>query len=221
VWAEQAIFTSLTRLGKSGYHVVARSSGISEADATSLAAWSPSHGSLLSDAANRTSIHFHPMPGGRFAISRTCQGPPEYSGRGGRQLYTHAIVFDTAKLRQARYQPFALYRDALALGYLHYRPEPEPILRPVKLSASYPRREVDSWAEQAVGLDLPYIELLAARLAAGEDVVVPYLGDRAKLAECLLSQVSRDLIPHLSVSTSIRPSAVRPYRLTLLNAVVS
>src|SRR5262249_47040117 len=115
VWAEQAIFTSMTRLGKSGYHLVARSPGVSESDAITLATWSPSHGALIVDAANRTSVNFHPMPGGRYALSRTCEGPPEYSGRGGRQLYTHALILEKAKLQQACYQPFALYRDALAL----------------------------------------------------------------------------------------------------------
>ncbi len=221
MWVEQAIFTSLARLGKAGYHVVARSSGVSEADATALAAWSPSHGALLSDAANRTSVNFHPMPGGRFALSRTCEGPPEYSGRGGRQLYTHALVFDAAALRQARSQPFALYRDALALGYLHYRPEPDPILRPVRLSATYLRRDADSWAGLAPAQDLPYLEMLASRLATGQDVTVPYLGDRAAMAECLLAQLPAELIPQMSFATSLRPSAVRPFRLTLVNAVAN
>jgi hypothetical protein len=221
VWVEQAIFTSLTRLGKAGYHVVARSSGISEADATAMAAWCPSHGALLTDAANRASINFHPMPGGRFALSRTCEGPPEYSGRGGRQLYTHAIVLDAATLRQARSQPFAIYRDALALGYLHYRPEPDPILRPVRLSATYLRRDADSWSGLAPAQDLPYLETLAARLTAGEDLTVPYPGDRAAMAECLLAQLPAELIPQVSFATSLRPSVVRPFRLALVNAVGS
>ena len=42
--AEQAIFTSLARRGKSGYHLVARSPGVTESEASALATWSPSHG---------------------------------------------------------------------------------------------------------------------------------------------------------------------------------
>src|SRR5208337_2441493 len=49
-------------------------------------------GSLLLDQYNRVSVNFHPLPSGRFALSRTCEGPPEYSGRGGRQLYTHIMI---------------------------------------------------------------------------------------------------------------------------------
>jgi len=53
VWVEQAIFTSMARRGRSGYHVVASSPGVSESEATALVTWSPSHGALLVDALNR------------------------------------------------------------------------------------------------------------------------------------------------------------------------
>jgi hypothetical protein len=218
VFVEQAIFTSLTRLGKSGYHVVARSQGLSESDAVALATWSPSHGSLIVDAANRTSVNFHPMPGDRFALSRTCEGPPEFSGRGGSQLYTHALVFDRATLKHAAHQPFAIYRDALALGYLYYRSEPESILKPVALSSLYLQRDREYWAERAQTLGLSTLESLRERLSAGEDVKVPFPGDRAALVECLLGEMDDDAITHLSFTTSLKPSAVRPYRLLVVGA---
>ena len=82
--AEQAIFTSLPRRGKAGYHLVARSPGVSDSEATTLATWSPSHGALIVDAPNRTSVNFLPLPGGRFALSRTCEGRPSTAaGAGG------------------------------------------------------------------------------------------------------------------------------------------
>jgi GTPase-associated protein 1 len=217
VWAEQAIFTSMTRLGKSGYHIVARSPGVSESDAINLATWSPSHGALVVDPANRTSVNFHPMPGGRYALSRTCEGPPEYSGRGGRQLYTHALIFDTATLQQARYQPFAIYRDALALGHFHYRAEPQPILAPVELSALYPQPEAEVWTDRARTLNAPDLGPLRDRLEAGDDVKLTYAGDRAALAECLLGPLEPGVISEVSFATSLQPSAVRPYRLVLVN----
>jgi hypothetical protein len=137
VWVEQAIFTSMARRGKSGYHVVASSPGVSESEANSLGTWSPSHGALLIDAWNRTSVNFHPLPGGRHALSRTCEGPPEYSGRGGRQLYTHALILDEDDLRQAGRHPMPLYWAALALGLLRHQADPDPILKPVKLPSVY------------------------------------------------------------------------------------
>src|SRR5271170_5441446 len=101
VWAEQAIFTSLPRRGKAGYHLVARSQGVSDLEAGALTTWSPSHGALIIDAANRTSVNFHNLPSNRYALSRTCAGLAEYSGRGGRQLYTHTLIVDDKMLKQA------------------------------------------------------------------------------------------------------------------------
>src|SRR4051794_37427655 len=134
----------MTRRGKSGYHVVARSPGVTESEAGTLATWSPSHGGLIVDESNRLSVNFFPLPSGRYALARTREGRAEYSGRGGKQLYTHALVVDSSRLQRAGYRPFALYRDALALGYFHYDPDPPAVLRPVELSMLYPRREIDT-----------------------------------------------------------------------------
>ncbi len=120
VRAEQAVYTSLARDLKSGYHVVSRSRGVSEADARAVASWAPSNGALLIDDSNRVSVNFHPLPEGRFALTRTCEGLPEYSGRGGRQLYTHALIFTAAQLERASYQSMPLYRDALAAGLIAF-----------------------------------------------------------------------------------------------------
>jgi len=218
VWAEQAIFTSMTRLGKSGYHVVARSPGLTESDAILLATWSPSHGALIVDAENRVSVNFHPMPGRRYALSRTCEGPPEYSGRGGRQLYTHALIFDAVKLSQANHQPFAIYRDALALGYFHYRGDPGSVLQPVELSLTYLQPEESTWAERAQALGLTNLDSIQRRLCSGEDICLAYPGDRAAVAECLIAPLDSQIRAEISFTTSLIPSAVRPYRLVLVNS---
>ena len=98
MWVEQAIFTSLPRHGRGGYHLVSRSKGVSGQEAQAISRWSPSHGSLLQDQSNRVSVNFFSLPGGQFALSRSCEGPPEYSGRGGRQLYTHILIIDSKNL---------------------------------------------------------------------------------------------------------------------------
>jgi hypothetical protein len=218
VWAEQAIFTSLPRRGKAGYHLVARSPGVSEAEASALTTWSPSHGALIVDASNTTSVNFHPLPSGRYALSRTCEGLGEYSGRGGRQLYTRVMIIDDKKLRQADNQPFALYRDALALGYLRYHPEPESTLQPVKLSSFYPAKDAGYWTEQARALGLSSLATLLEKLASRKPVELAYSGDRALLAECLVGLVPPESRPDVSFATSLRPSMVRPYHLVLIDA---
>jgi hypothetical protein len=218
VWAEQAIFTSLPRRGKAGYHLVARSPGVSDAEAGALTTWSPSHGALIVDDSNRSSANFHHLPSGRYALSRTCEGPGEYSGRGGRQLYTHALIVDEKKLRQADNQPFNLFRDALALGYLHYHPEPDATLRPVKLSSFYPAKDAAYWAGHAGTLGLSSFGTLLEQLVSGKTVELAYSGDRSLLAECLIGLVPTESRPLVSFTTGLRPSLVRPYQLVLIDA---
>lgn len=221
MWVEQAIFTSMARRGRSGYHVVASSPGVSESEATSLVTWSPSHGALLVDTSNRSSVNFHPLPSGRYALSRTCEGPPEYSGRGGRQLYTHALVLDEDHLRQAGRHPISLYWAALALGILRHQAEPDPILKPVKLPSVYSQGGVPGWQSRAREIGLPPLEPLRDQLTSGQAITVPYLGNRIVLAEYLLGILPSELISLVSFTTSLQPSAVRPYRLSLVNEPAS
>jgi hypothetical protein len=157
------------------------------------------------------------MPGGRFALSRTCEGPAEYSGRGGRQLYTHALILDAARLAQSGHRPFAIYRDALALGYFHYRAEPDSVLQPVPLSTTYALPPEESgWADRARDLNAGDLGPWRSKLASGGDVKLPFAGDRIALAECLLGPLEPETVLDVSFTTSLQPSAARPYRLTLL-----
>lgn len=220
MWAEQAIFTSLPRREKSGYHLVSRSPGVSDAEAAALSTWSPSHGALIVDASNGTSVNYHPLPGGRLALSRTCQGAAEYSGRGGRQLYTHALIVDEGVLGRAGNHPLTVYRDALALGYLHYRPDPDAMLRPVPLSSTYPERGPAFWDERAVALGIASPGASVQRLISGQHLELAYAGDRMLLAECLVGLVPPEARPRISFATSLRPSLVRPYQMVLIGPAI-
>lgn len=217
VWAEQAIFTSMLRRGREGYHVVARSPGVTEGEASALAAWSPSHGALIVDASNRTSANFHPLPSGRMALSRTCEGPAEYSGRGQRQLYTHALIFEASVFGASARQPIAIYRDALALGYFRYQADPEAVLSPLELGDVHAAEQAETWASRARVLGMPSLDSLEAQWEAGQPVRVRYGGDRIALAECLLGLLPPERIAEASFSTSLQPSAVRPFRLLITN----
>jgi hypothetical protein len=216
VLVDQAIFTSMVRRGKAGYHVVSRSPGVTESEESALSTWSPSHGGLVVDGDNCASANFFPLPSGRYAIARTREGGSEYSGRGGRQLFTRAVIVDAAKLRSANYQPFAIYRDALALGHLAYMLNPEPTLRKVELSQVYTPREDDAFAPVIRELGMPVLEAIIAQLDAGRPVVECYTGDRTFLAEFLLARLSPETALVTSFATSLHPSSVRPFRLNLV-----
>lgn len=216
--ADQAIFTSMGRGGNSGYHLVSRSPGVNEIEAGALAKWCPSQG-LIRDGANAVSVNFHPLPTGRFALARTCQGPMEYSGRGGYQLYTHALILDNAALRAVDYRVFALYREAMALGLMIYHPNPEPVLKPAEFLEVHRILPPDAWEARARSRGLP---LAAVRnelgSAQGKAMRFPYAGDRVALAECLMGSLDARTASSLSFSTSLQASNVRPFRLCLVGA---
>jgi GTPase-associated protein 1, N-terminal domain type 2 len=215
--AEQAIFTSLPRRGRAGYHLVSQSRGLGAADAQALARWAPSHGALMEDSRNQTSVNFHPLPSGRFALSRTSAGPPEYSGRGGPQLYTHFLIVDEAVMQSAGFHPISIYLDAIARGYLLYQPDPGKVLEPVMLSRLHSARDAAGWASQAVERGLPPLGHLQRQLQFGHPVRFAYSGDRIDLAECLIGLLSPEIATRTSFSTSLVPSSDRPFVLTLVN----
>jgi hypothetical protein len=217
MWAEQVIFTSLDRGNRSGYHVVARSPGLTEAEAQSFETWSPSHGALIVDDANPISINFIGLPSGRFALARTCAGPSEYSGRGQYQVFTRAIVFDMTVLARSNYQPFALYRDAAALGHLRYLAEPPSTLERVELSTMYRPRGTIQNAALTESFNLPSRDILRARLAEGVPLRFRYRGDRAALAESIIGLLDAEEVPLVTFSTSLNFSSVRPYWLTIVD----
>jgi hypothetical protein len=189
---------------------------VDAADAQALVQWAPSHGALIVDAKNRTSVNFHPLPSGRFALSRTCAGPPEYSGRGGNQLYTHFLIVDDAVLQVVAFQPFAIYRDAIAQGYLLYQADPSELLEPLALSRLHPARNPQFWADRSIALRLPPLGPLQQQLRSGRPLRFAFAGDRIALAECLLGLLSPEAVKGTSFSTSLVPSSDRPFVLALV-----
>ena len=214
--AEQAIFTSMARRGKSGYHLVARSPGVTESEVSALSTWSPSHGGLIADGLNRSSVNYFSMPTGRYVVARTLEGRTEYSGRGGRQLYTRGVIVEAEQIRRAGYQPMAVYRDALALGHLAFDPSPPSALKPVELSGLHPPRGDDLFAGIAREIGPAEIEALLTQLEAGHSVVLPCKGIRALVAEFLFTRLSPKTALATSFATSLHPSTVRPFRLNLI-----
>lgn len=213
---DQAIFTSINRRGKSGYQLASRSPGVTESEATALTKWCPSHGALNGDRANCVSVNFHGLPGGRYALSRTCEGPPEYSGRGGRQVFTRAVLVDPETYRRSGHRPFLLYRDALALGHLTYVAAPEPALPCPTLSSYYPPRARGAPIAFAREMNLGVFDGLLNQIQAGQPVVVAYDGDRTAFAESLLERIEESCLRDLSFTTSLLPSSVRPYQISVV-----
>ncbi len=115
VAVEQAIFTSARTSSKDGYQLVAWSPGISSDDARQLAVWGPAHDSMIVDDPTDVSLNFHPLGDQKFCVSRTVLGAAEYSGRGGRQVYTHCFVLDADAFLRFHNDPFRVLSAALAI----------------------------------------------------------------------------------------------------------
>ena len=217
MWAEQAVFTSLVRRGRGGYHLVSRSRGVDETDAQALARWAPSHGALIVDGRNRTSVNFHPLPSGRFAPLADLRRARRIQ-RPGRAAALHPLLDRRRRGPQAvGFQPFSIYRDAMAFGCLLYQPDPSELLEPVPLSQLHPRRDAGSWADRAAELGLPPLGPLRERLQSGHPLRFAYSGDRKALAECLMGILSPEEARRTGFSTSLVPSSVRPSLLVLVN----
>lgn len=215
---EQAIHTSLQTTGRSGYHIVARSAGVSNETARQIALRCPSHGSLIRDPSNQASLNAFPLNDGRWVVSRTCQGPPEYSGRGGACLYTHALLIDKDTLNQFQWRFVRIYRQALALGHLVYRPVNGPKLTTLDLGDGFdgilagpPPTYRPEWKEIAEAQTR-----IRSLLASGESVELRIQGDRIEAADYVLSLLPGELARSISFSTSLRPCASRGFQLSLM-----
>jgi hypothetical protein len=127
------------------------------------------------------------------------------------------LIIDDTVLQAAGCQPFSIYFDAMALGYLLYQPDPSEILEPVPLSQVHPRRNAAAWAERAMELGLPPLGPLKDRLESGYPIRFAHQGNRTVLAQCLLGILSGETVRRISFSTSLVPSSVRPFDLTLVN----
>lgn len=213
---DQLIYTSLSRLGAAGYHIAARSAGVRDAEAVAVQSWSPSHGSLLTDKHNAWSVHFHALPGDRRALGRTCEGPPEYSGREGRQLYTHVLLLGAESLEPTGWNPLEILRDALALGRLNYQADPASALEKAELCDHLPCQDSDSWDRKCAAVDARVLDGIVAEVLAGRPVRCEYAGDRIALAECVIGRLPIELRRTFSFSTSLAASTARPFKLVLL-----
>ncbi len=112
---EQAIYTSAVTNRGRGYHLVSRSAGITHGLETRLNLWCPSHASLLDPDDDASSLNFHPLDHDHFSLSRTVNGGPEFSQRGGLQVVTLILVFNREQLAGYVNNSLALARTARAM----------------------------------------------------------------------------------------------------------
>ncbi len=215
---EQAVFTSAPTHRAAGYQLVGRSPGVKEVDARELAVWGPSHDSLLDLGPDAVSVNFHPLPSGAYCVSRTVSAGFEYSGRGGRRVYTQCLILPPDVLRRFANNAFAVVRAAVAGGMLQvFDPTPEQLPSLTLLGSAAP-------------VDQNVLTRLATQF--GSERIAAFV-QAAMNSECLAvagNEWTADLIvglinclpPHVRVeypfSTGLKHSSRRPFRVQGLSS---
>jgi len=211
---EQAIFTSLRSRKSQGYHLVARSPGVDEQVARSLCTWGPSHASLLADRPEAESLNFHALTGDWYAISRTIYGGPEYSGRGGLQVFTQFLLLRREQLAAYDNHPLLVAQTARLLGNLRLMAHIPSQLATLEL----PDRPLKACPAQHATRVFLREELLRS-LRYPNRVAVLGLADPLPVLTQIVRDSTRDERLKLSFTTGLRPSVHRDFRLHFVPAV--
>jgi hypothetical protein len=220
---QQAIFTSARTDRSAGYQILAASPGLVEFDRRELAAWGPSHDSLLDAGPDAASVNFFPLPSGAFCVSRTAPAGWEYSGRGGYRIYTHCLIASPAALRQFANHPLLLLRAAMAGGCLEVPDEIPARLAPLELretapAAVYPCTYMSAGPLAQLAAEVGPASLAMLVQAALTNVCLAVRGPVAmdRLICGLLDCLPLDCRTSISFSTGLKFSARRPFDLLAL-----
>jgi hypothetical protein len=218
---EQAIFTSALTEQSAGYQLVARSAGIAEPDVRALAAWGPSHDSLLDTGPDAVSINFHALPSGAYCVSRTTPGGQEYSGRAGQRMYTQCLVVPAEELARFSNNAFAVLAAAFAQGALRVWERIPETLEPIRLSGR--ATAVDQAVLRPLACEPGPLWLGALVQAAVSGGPLGLVGgaQRQRLLAGLINCLPVECRTELSFSTGLRYSPQRPFRVVGLSEDVA
>ncbi len=209
---EQAIFTSVRRSTREGYHVAATSPGVDHDEIRELSIWGPAHDALLDPRQGAQSINFHQLSSGRFCVSLTTALDAEYSGRGGCEVYTQSLLVAPETLRRFANDPFRLLDAARAAKQLTpLRPVPEtlPSFSLVgKASAVNSLLLTRLMQTPGVGALIRLLEVALTAPALALAHTLP----AARLFAGLLNLLPVECRPAFSFTTGLHPSSRRPFR---------
>lgn len=213
---EQAVFTSARTGVCDGYHLVAAGDGIRAADARELAAWGPTHDSLRETGADASSVNFHRLAGGNCCVSRTVASGDEYSARGGYRIYTQLFVLGPEEFNRFDNDPFQVLRIARRQGQLNVFDTVPKTLEPIAL---VPEGAADGYPDLVDTADRYGTPALAGLLEAaltGQPMAASGLPCAKTIVSALVTLLPPSVRPDFSLTTGLRFSPRRPYRLTVL-----
>lgn len=210
---EQAVFTSARGDRACGYRVAGTSAGAAEADLRAVAAWAPSHDSLLAEGPTAASVNFHPLPGGRHCVSRTVAAGVEYSGRGGQRVYTQCLLVSGKVLARFANNPFALLLAAAANGSLRTFAEVPATLPAISLPGRASPVDERLLARLVLQVGCERLAALVEAALASPRLAVAGCPSPELLVAGLVNCLPPARRTEFSFSTGLRASPRRPYRL--------
>ena len=222
---EQAVFTSIKDDCAAGYAVVARSPGVCDDDARELAAWGPSHDSMLDPSPAAESFNFHPLPSGASCISRSVPLGGQCHA-GGQRVYTQCLIVPPDVLLRFGNNPFSLIHAAAADGLWQVDNEVGQVgnlshasrLEPLTLTAGG-AAPVDQALLAMLAAD-PGPENMAVLVQSARDAVCLALACRPSptpLIAGFFSCLPPECRLEFSFSTGLKFSPRRPFRIVALS----
>ncbi len=215
MFVEQALFTSAQTRQARGYHLVARSPGITDELAQTLSVWGPTHDSLVGPDVGFHSLNYFAAADGWGVLSRTVLGESEFSDRGGFRVETNLLLVRREQLSGYRDDPLALGRTALALGYLRLRTSSPGELAPIELPGS---SVLCDPAGGHLSADTPLSELTGRILDELRDRRVVVIGARnpVPIVSSVLCRLPDRDRASFSFTTGLKPSLHRRFDLQFL-----
>lgn len=218
---EQAIFTSARTQQAEGYHLVARSPGIGDADARELTIWCPSHDALVEAGQQASSLNFFRLASGRFCVSRSAAVGAEYSARRGPRIETYCLVVSAELLAKFGASPKSLYEAASVGGKLCHSDPPPRHLTAFQLPGRKPVFDTQLVSQLVDHFGVPsWVTLLEAAICSPSLGLVAHSlmdHDQGGLAIDTVVTALLNCLPlfsrtEISFTTGLKHSTRRPFR---------
>lgn len=215
---EQAIFTSAQTARCDGYQLVAHSPGLSPADQRQLAAWGPSHDSLVESGDEAASVSFLRLASGNYCVSHTTPAGHEYSARGGTKVYTQSLVIPPEGFARFGNHAFAVLSAAFAQGSLRSLETIPDRLEPICLAGRAAAVEAATVERLVADVGLPWLGAVIEAALTGDSLALFGATAKPHLLAGLLYCLPPACRGEFSFSTGLKQSARRPYRIVCLGA---
>ena len=214
---EQAIFTSADTGRAQGYQLVSRSRGVSDDEARELSAWGPSHDSLNEGRGESTSINFHRLQSGVYAVSRTTLAARSTADAGA-PVSTRSFCWFRRNTWRFANNPFAVIRAATANGALEVCDSVPETLPPLRLSGRAPATDAGLLAQLACRPGpAAMATLLQSALSCDQLGIASGVSAEALLAG-VINLLPVECRAEFSFSTGLKFSPSRPFRVFALPA---